>query len=126
MAKISTIKQKILEYLDYKGIKKVDFFTLTEINYANFKGKNLESELSGDKIVKILTLYPDISAEWLMRSEGEMIKSETPLESVETPHEQPSNDVVAALQKIIQDQARQIARLEIQLEALQEPQNKPL
>lgn len=32
------------------------------------------SSLSSDKIVKMLETYEDLSAEWLLRGEGEMLK----------------------------------------------------
>mgnify|MGYP006891150819 CR=1 FL=1 len=43
-----TIKERILSFLESQGIKKV---------------------------VKVLTIYPNLSAEWLLRGEGEMLKS---------------------------------------------------
>lgn len=75
MEYILTIKDKILAFLKEKGIRKTDFFELTGIQSSNFKGKNMMSQPGGDMIAKILTLYPDLSAEWLMRGEGDMIKS---------------------------------------------------
>ena len=69
-----TIKEKIFTFLEYKGIKKVDFFDATGISDSNFKGKNLKSQLGGDMIVKILTIYPDLSAEWLLTGRGSMLK----------------------------------------------------
>ena len=41
---------------------------------ANFRGKKLFSELSTDKVVNILLIYPTISIEWLLFGKGEMIK----------------------------------------------------
>lgn len=75
MGDILTIKAKILAFIKEKGIKKVDFFEAAGIQSSNFKGKNMSSQPGGDIIVKILTLYPDLSAEWLMRGEGNMFKS---------------------------------------------------
>lgn len=71
-----TIKEKILAFLDFKGIKKTSFFEEAGISPSNFKGNARLSELGGDKIAKILTVYPELSAEWLMRGEGEMIRSD--------------------------------------------------
>ena len=53
MDKISTIKRRILQFIDFKGITKEEFYKKTEISSSNFKGKNLESEIGGEKIVKI-------------------------------------------------------------------------
>ena len=75
MGDILTIKDKILAFLKEKNIKKVDFFETTGIQSSNFKGKNMASQPGGDMIVKVLTLYPDLSAEWLMRGEGDMFRT---------------------------------------------------
>lgn len=73
-----TIKEKILTFLDAEGIKRADFFEAVGIVPSNFKGAAKQSELGGDKIAKILSLYPRLSAEWLMRDKGEMIADDTP------------------------------------------------
>ena len=75
MDKIFTIKDKILLYLEKKGIKKEDFFAKTGIASSNFKGAGMKSELGGDKIVKILTIYRDLSPDWLLIDIGEMLKT---------------------------------------------------
>lgn len=76
MEKILTIKDKILTFLQEKGIKKTDFFEEMGIQPSNFKGKNMQSQPGGDMLVKILSLYPDLSADWLLRDKGEMFVSE--------------------------------------------------
>ncbi len=76
MAKTLTIKEKILAFLEVSGIKKVDFFERTGIQSSNFKGSNLTSAPGSDMLVKILTSYPELSAEWLMTGKGDMLKNE--------------------------------------------------
>ena len=75
MEKILTIKDKILAFLSERGIKKADFFEATGIQSSNFKGKNMGSQPGGDMLVKILSLYPELSADWLLRDKGEMLVS---------------------------------------------------
>lgn len=75
MEKNLTIKDKIFTFLDKKGVKKADFFEATGIQSSNFKGKNMSSQPGGEMLVKILTAYPDLSADWLLRDEGEMFNS---------------------------------------------------
>lgn len=76
MEQISTIKKRILQFIDSQNIAKVDFFAKTRINYSNFKGKSLNSELSGDKLTEIITTYPYLNSEWLLTGEGEMLKED--------------------------------------------------
>lgn len=68
------IKGRILEYIDYKNITKESFYKESGVTASNFKGKGIESELGGDKIAKILSLYDDLNAEWLLTGNGDMIK----------------------------------------------------
>ena len=75
MDKIFTIKERILYFIENQDIKKVDFFNKTQIASSNFKGEGKKSEIGGDKMVRILTEYPQISAEWLLTGVGEMLKS---------------------------------------------------
>ncbi|MZP67206.1 MAG: peptidase S24 [Bacteroidales bacterium] len=74
MDKNLTIKDRILYFLENQGIKKTDFYEKTDISASNFKGAGLNSELGGDKIVKILTVYSLLSPEWLLTGEGQMLK----------------------------------------------------
>lgn len=77
MDKTLTIKERIIAFLDRSGIKKIDFYNNTGIESSNFKGKNKISQPGGDMLVKILTLYPQLSAEWLLTGRGSMIKDDT-------------------------------------------------
>ena len=74
MRKITTIKERLLQFIENQGIKKEEFYSKIGIDGANFRGKNLNSEFSVDKIVKILRLFPQISTDWLLFGNGEMLK----------------------------------------------------
>lgn len=73
MDKISPIKERILQYIEIQNIKKTDFCEKTGISYSNMKGAGLYSEIGGYQIGKILSIYPDLSAEWLLTGKGKMI-----------------------------------------------------
>lgn len=79
-AKILTpIKSRILQFIDYKGINKAFFFEKIGIASTNFRGEGARSDLGTDKIVKILTEFPEINPEWLLIGKGEMLRSEYPI-----------------------------------------------
>lgn len=67
-----TIKEKILSFLKENNISQLEFFDKTGISPSNFKGKAKESELGGDKLVKVLATYKNLSPDWLLMDEGEM------------------------------------------------------
>jgi hypothetical protein len=71
----SPIKERILYYIDLKGIKKEGFFKKVDIMRSNFSGIGAKSEFGGDKIAKILNEYPDINPDWLITGRGEMLRN---------------------------------------------------
>ena len=75
MNKIFTIKERIFYFLENQGIKKEEFYRKVGIARANFSGTGKNSELGGDKIVKILNIYSKMDANWLLTGNGEMIKN---------------------------------------------------
>ncbi len=75
---MTTIKDRVLQISDYKGIAKQKFFKELGLSYANFKGIQKKSALNSDAIDKILTSYSEINYEWLISGKGSMIKEEKP------------------------------------------------
>lgn len=75
---LSEIKRRVFEYLKIKGISKTSFYEVSGIAASNFKGAGATSELGGDKIAKILTLYEDLNADWLLTGRGEILLTKTP------------------------------------------------
>lgn len=67
---------RIKKYIDYKGISVSAFEKSIGMSNASF-GKSLKNggSIGGDKLEIILSVYPDINAEWLLTGDGEMLKS---------------------------------------------------
>jgi phage repressor protein C with HTH and peptisase S24 domain len=67
------ITERILKYLEYKGITKYKF--CKDLGLSNgFLEK--PREISTDKYANILVYFPDISPAWLLTGEGEMLKKQ--------------------------------------------------
>ena len=117
-----TIKERILS----QGIKKVDFFEATGIQSSNFKGKNMSSQPGGDMLVKVLTIYPQLSAEWLLRGEGNMLKNISTHDKPQAVNDSNKNDYElppAILDKFlttIKGQAEEIGVLREQIRQLEQ------
>jgi len=71
---LSFIKERILYLTDYHKDKKEDFFKKIGVTYGNFKGIQKETSVSSDTIEKILSIYPDVDAVWLLTGKGEIFK----------------------------------------------------
>lgn len=81
MKNISTQKERILQFIDYKGLSKNKFYIKTSISNGVLDKK---SGLSMDTVEKIYSTYPEINAEWLLTGRGEMLKQKT-LSNYEIP-----------------------------------------
>ena len=75
--KISPIKKRILQFIDYKGITKATFCEMTGISYPNLNSKSLESEIGGAQITLISSTFNEISLDWLILGKGEMLRIQT-------------------------------------------------
>lgn len=74
--KISPIKKRILQFIEYKGITKANFCELTGISYPNLNSKSLQSELGGSQITQISSVFNEISLDWLITGKGEMLRTQ--------------------------------------------------
>lgn len=72
--KITSIKERIVQYLDFKGLVKEHFFSSIGVTSANFRGKAQETPLNSTAIENIITKYPDINLNWLITGKGEMLQ----------------------------------------------------
>lgn len=72
MREISIIKQNILQYLDYKGVSKYEFYQKTGVSNGVLSQK---SGISEDNILRFLSYYKEVNPEWLLTGKGEMLKS---------------------------------------------------
>lgn len=69
------IKERILQFVDFKGDTKERFYEKIGMSSANFRGKAKETPINSTAIENILAEYPDLNIEWLITGKGEMIKS---------------------------------------------------
>lgn len=81
-----TIKDKILAFIKEKGLSREEFYRETGLSASNFKGAAMKSELGGDKIVKILTTYKDLSPDWLLTGEGSMLRTDEKIDNTPVAH----------------------------------------
>ncbi|MCD8193248.1 MAG: helix-turn-helix transcriptional regulator [Tannerellaceae bacterium] len=72
MREKSVIKERILEYIDYKGISKYECYKNTGITNGVLSQRTGMSE---ENILKFLSYYTDISTEWLLSGKGPMLKT---------------------------------------------------
>lgn len=69
------VLERLKHYIDTQGLTIAGFERSAGMSNASF-GKALKTGkgIGTDKLENILTIYPDLSAEWLMRGEGGMLR----------------------------------------------------
>ena len=94
-----TVKQRLVEYLQYKGIGQNKFESMAGISKAYIY--NLKKEPSRAILLKILSAAPDLNKTWLLTGEGDMIKSNPDMAERPTspvPPSQPASTQVDVMQ----------------------------
>lgn len=71
---IVTTKERILQYIDYKGISISEFLRNTAIKRGFLDADKLNSAVSDIFVAKIIATYSDLNLEWLITGEGQMLK----------------------------------------------------
>ncbi|HNY05887.1 MAG TPA: hypothetical protein PK500_01025 [Candidatus Egerieousia sp.] len=74
MREFSTLKQRILEYLELKGITRYEFYSATGISNGILSQKN---GLSEENLLKFLKIYHDVNFHWFLTGTGEIIDKDT-------------------------------------------------
>ena len=117
--KISPIKLRILQFIDYKGISKYEFYKNTSISRGTLDNS---SGLTEENIAKFLAYYNEINPTWLLTGEGPMLKQHTdnnngpPTQiAAETKQAYSSCPICKEKERIIELQQKTIALLEDQL-----------
>lgn len=72
---LTTIKERILQIAKYKGFTNENFCEKIGVSYSTFKGQHKFSSIGSEYLATILTLYEDISPDWLILGKGSMLRS---------------------------------------------------
>lgn len=66
-----TIKERIMQFIESKNIKQIEFNQKTQLSYAYIR--NMTGNPRHDSLEKIYRAYPSLSKEWIEKGIGEMI-----------------------------------------------------
>ncbi len=91
------VKQRLLEYVENKKLKKMVFYDTIGMKQSNFSGEGAVSSLKTENIIKVLKVFSDINPDWLLLGKGEMLRNTT------TANNQANDDKVSRLITILQD-----------------------
>lgn len=72
------VLERIIEFKDYLGVSKKAFAEKIGMEQTTVNNQLIgKRSVSFDLIISIVDTFPDISAEWLLRGEGEMLRLDT-------------------------------------------------
>jgi len=109
--KKTNIKERTLQVAKNKGISYELFFSELGLSYSNFKGKQKESSLNSDSIVRIITKHPEIDLYWFVTG----IEQTPPKQVINEPAE-----TYATTCNLCVEKEKRIKLLEIQNEELKQ------
>ena len=69
-------KERILQFIEYKGIGITNFFKKTGIKRGFLDTDKLDSSVSDMFLAKIIAVFPELNIEWLLTGEGNMLRKE--------------------------------------------------
>ena len=75
---ISPVKDRILYYIENLSISKREFYSKTGISRGTLESP---TGITEDTLAKFIAIYPEVSLEWLIRGEGEIVRPNGPEEA---------------------------------------------
>lgn len=75
---ISPVKDRILYYIENLSISKREFYSKTGISRGTLESP---TGITEDTLAKFIATYPEVSLEWLIRGEGEIVRPNGPEEA---------------------------------------------
>ena len=77
------IKQRLLQYVDNRKLKKMVFYDTIGMSQSNFSGEGASSSLKSENIIKVLIAFPDLNPDWLLLGRGDMLRNSDVNQSIE-------------------------------------------
>lgn len=71
---MTTIKERIIQFVEFKKVNKERFFAKIGTTSSNFRGIAKNTPLNSTTIANIFTEFPDINLKWLITGEGNMFE----------------------------------------------------
>ena len=99
---MSKIKSRILQLIEVKGISTREFCRQIDVSHTYLNG---DSEIGSDKMETILSIFPELSIEWLVTGTGQMFKNNNAAAEKNDKNSERIDkllDIVASQQKTIE------------------------
>jgi hypothetical protein len=95
----ATTKERIIQFIDFKGISITNFLKETGIKRGFLDTDKLKSSVSDVFLTMIIETYLELNLEWLITGKGEMLRENTLQSDAEN---QKPNELIEAKNQIIE------------------------
>lgn len=109
------IRDRIIEYLEYKGISKYKFYKETGLSNGFLDKKG---SIGADKCEIIYYHYSDLNLEWLIIGKGDKIKNSSVKSEKHTDLENALNNVINSQGELLTQQKKRIEELKEEIKRL--------
>lgn len=108
-----TIKERVMQILEYKGIAKENFFIQIGMTSANFRGNAKFTPLNSNAIANIFAIIPDLNLVWLITGKGEMLDNNAQIADNKFAMEliEKKDAEIKSLERKVWEQEKQIEEL---------------
>lgn len=104
-----TVKERLIEFIEYKDISVREFERRCNLSYGYMK--SLRHAPKNDKLSLILTAYPELNRSWLLTGEGEMLNGTGEAQHAPPPPKQQQEQPgMSAMLEVMRMQAESIQR----------------
>lgn len=116
--KIATSKERIVQFLEDKGISKQEFYRQTGIKRGVLDSDKLQTAITDTQLAKVFATYPYLSANWIVMAWGKPYIDDTHDQTNENYVAEPANDYKKEC-FLCQEKERIIAQQQVTIEVLQ-------
>lgn len=120
---IATTKERIVQYLDFKGIKLSRFYAETGLKRGLLDSDKLKQSITDVFVATIIEIYEDINLEWLITGKGEMLKEKRP-KNILDPKNEVLKEMIAEKDEKIDRLNREVGKLLQMIEGFRDLQLK--
>ncbi|MHC1780031.1 MAG: hypothetical protein AB9922_07315 [Bacteroidales bacterium] len=120
---IATTKERIVQYLDFKGIKLSKFYAETGLKRGLLDSDKLKQSITDVFVATIIEIYEDINLEWLITGKGEMLKQKRPKNILDSKNEV-LKEMIAEKDEKIDKLNREVGKLLQMIEGFRDLQLK--
>lgn len=108
--KFGNIKERILQIGDYYDVGRKNICEKIGMTYGNFTGKAKDTPINSIAIQNIISIYPQISIDWLLTGQGTMLRESNNIIPQQRPELSQQSEIIILLKEQLKEKDEKIER----------------